>query len=159
MAFEVSAETATVNTKRPAVKKTVHSATRHSTKGPAAKASNTKAGATKGATTKSGATASHKSSASSRVQKSRRVTRSYQQQPTPQRYQEIQQALTAKGYFQGEANGQWGPESVDSLKRFQADQNLAPDGKVGALSLIALGLGPKRLAAQTSPQPPVDAAK
>jgi hypothetical protein len=30
------------------------------------------------------------------------------------------------------------------LKRFQSDQSLTPDGKLGALSLIALGLGPKR---------------
>ena len=33
---------------------------------------------------------------------------------------------------------------MDALKRFQHDQNLPEDGKVGSLSLIALGLGPKR---------------
>ena len=53
--------------------------------------------------------------------------------------------------MQGEASGQWGPDSVDALKRFQADQNLTPDGKIGSLSLIALGLGPKRLTAQAAP--------
>jgi hypothetical protein len=33
---------------------------------------------------------------------------------------------------------------VDALKRFQRDQNIGDDGKLGSLSLIALGLGPKR---------------
>jgi len=33
---------------------------------------------------------------------------------------------------------------LDALKRFQRDQNLTEDGKIGALSLIALGLGPRR---------------
>ncbi|MGI8745331.1 MAG: peptidoglycan-binding domain-containing protein [Bryobacteraceae bacterium] len=81
-----------------------------------------------------------------------------QQGPSAERYQEIQQSLAANGYFKGEANGQWGPESVDALRRFQADQNLEVDGKAGSLSLIALGLGPKRtLNAQTKPaEPPPD---
>lgn len=70
--------------------------------------------------------------------------RSYQQQPTQDRYREIQQALGEKGYFAGEPDGNWGAESVDALKRFQRDQNLTEDGKIGALSLIALGLGPRR---------------
>ena len=66
------------------------------------------------------------------------------QQPTPERYKEIQAALAAKGYFTGEPDGNWGPVSVDALRRFQHDQNLTEDGKIGSLSLIALGLGPKR---------------
>ncbi len=66
------------------------------------------------------------------------------QQPTPDRYKEIQQALADKGYFGGPVDGNWGPSSTDALKRFQHDQNLIEDGKVGSLSLIALGLGPKR---------------
>ena len=74
--------------------------------------------------------------------------------PTKERYQQIQQALAAKGYFSGEPNGVWGPDSTESLKRFQAEQNLTPDGKLTSLSLIALGLGPKRLSAQSPPQAP-----
>jgi peptidoglycan hydrolase-like protein with peptidoglycan-binding domain len=73
--------------------------------------------------------------------------------PTRDRYQQIQQALASKGYYSGEPNGAWGPDSVEALKRFQADQNLTPDGKLGSLSLIALGLGPKRLSAQSAAQP------
>jgi peptidoglycan hydrolase-like protein with peptidoglycan-binding domain len=64
--------------------------------------------------------------------------------PTPERYKEIQQALTDRGHYTGPVNGIWGPESVAALKSFQQEQNLTPDGKLGALSLIALGLGPKR---------------
>jgi murein L,D-transpeptidase YcbB/YkuD len=84
-----------------------------------------------------------------------RAPRSFQQAPTPDRYKEIQQALAAKGYYKGEPNGQWSADSADALKRFQADQSLMPDGKINSLSLIALGLGPKRLTAKTesTPQP------
>lgn len=68
---------------------------------------------------------------------------SYQLHPDPERYQEIQKALAERGYFKGEVNGVWGDDSVDALKRFQHDQNLADDGKITALSLTGLGLGPK----------------
>jgi peptidoglycan hydrolase-like protein with peptidoglycan-binding domain len=72
------------------------------------------------------------------------VRRSTQTQPSVDRYKEIQQALTEKGYFNGPVDGTWGADSVESLKRFQRDQNIGDDGKLGSLSLIALGLGPKR---------------
>lgn len=84
----------------------------------------------------------------------RRPSRSYQQAPSPERYKEIQQALASKGYFQGEPTGEWGPDSVDALKRFQSAQNLTPDGRIGSLSLIALGLGPKHLTAKSEAVPP-----
>lgn len=76
-----------------------------------------------------------------------------QMQPTTDRYKEIQQALADKGYFRGTPDGTWGSESVEALKRFQKDQNLDPDGKIGSLSLMALGLGPKRglASAQSAP--------
>ena len=68
---------------------------------------------------------------------------SYQLHPDPERYQEIQKALADKGYFKGEVNGHWSDDSVDALKRFQADQKLESDGKINALTLTGLGLGPK----------------
>jgi peptidoglycan hydrolase-like protein with peptidoglycan-binding domain len=70
--------------------------------------------------------------------------RSTQREPDPERYKEIQQSLSDKGYFAGPVNGTWGSGSVEALKRFQRDQNIDDDGKLGSLSLIALGLGPKR---------------
>jgi len=83
-----------------------------------------------------------------------RYRRSAQQQPTSERYREIQHALSEKGYFGGPADGNWGPESIEALKRFQRDQNLVDDGKIGSLSLIALGLGPKHEEARVSAVPP-----
>lgn len=70
--------------------------------------------------------------------------RSVQQTPTPERYQEIQQALASRGYYKGAVDGKWNDDSVEALRRFQTDQNLSPDGRINSLSLIAMGLGPKR---------------
>ena len=67
-----------------------------------------------------------------------------QMSPTPERYMEVQQALATRGYYSGPIDGAWSSECVEALKRFQADQDLEPDGKLGALSLIGLGLGPNR---------------
>jgi peptidoglycan hydrolase-like protein with peptidoglycan-binding domain len=67
------------------------------------------------------------------------------------RYKEIQRALADRGYFHGEIDGIWGPDSMDAMKHFQTDQHLDADGKLDALSLIGLGLGPKRtLSAQAA---------
>ncbi len=68
---------------------------------------------------------------------------SYQLHPDPERYTQIQQALADRGYFKGQPNGQWNDDSVDALKRFQTDQKLESDGKINALTLTGLGLGPK----------------
>ncbi len=69
-----------------------------------------------------------------------------QQEPSAERYHQIQQSLADKGYYKGEPGSSWGPESAVALKRFQQDQNLPPSGKIDSLSVIALGLGPKRSA-------------
>lgn len=82
------------------------------------------------------------------------VRRATQATPSADRYREIQQAMVEKGYYKGDPNGTWGPDSVDALKRFQKEQKLEPNGKLDAVSLIALGLGPKRnLAARSNPDP------
>ena len=65
------------------------------------------------------------------------------QTPSSERYLEIQQALVDKGYLQASADGAWTPECTEAVKRFQQDQSLKVDGKLGALTIIALGLGPK----------------
>jgi peptidoglycan hydrolase-like protein with peptidoglycan-binding domain len=95
---------------------------------------------------------SPKKAASSKSKKKTPVVRRVaQQQPTVERYKEIQQALADKGYFHGPVDGAWGPDSVEALKRFQHEQNIEDDGKIGSLSLIALGLGPQSAAATASP--------
>lgn len=68
---------------------------------------------------------------------------SVQSRPAPERYQQIQQALADRGYYKGPVDGTWNADSVDALKRFQADEKMEPDGKLNSLSLIGLGLGPK----------------
>jgi hypothetical protein len=71
--------------------------------------------------------------------------RNRQLAPTPARYREIQEALVSKGYLAPEeVSGQWTPASAEALKNFQTSQNIAANGKINSLSLIALGLGPKR---------------
>jgi Putative peptidoglycan binding domain len=108
---------------------------------------------------------SAKSSSTRRSTRKRNVRRasgpSYQAHPDPERYQQIQQALADRGYFKGQVNGQWGDDSTDALKRFQADQKLFDDGKINSLTLIGLGLGPKHdgsavssQTASTAPIPP-----
>jgi hypothetical protein len=78
--------------------------------------------------------------------------RNRQLAPTPDRYKEIQQALVTKGYLNSEgATGGWNQNSVDALKRFQGDQKIEANGKINSLSLIALGLGPKRDTAAAKP--------
>ncbi len=75
-------------------------------------------------------------------------------QPMPERYKQIQQALADKGYLHEAPSGQWNQASIDALRRFQQDQNLQPSGKVDSLSLIALGLGPKRETSAAAAQNP-----
>jgi peptidoglycan hydrolase-like protein with peptidoglycan-binding domain len=96
---------------------------------------------------------SKKATSSKSKKKTVVVRRVAQQQPTVERYKEIQQALADKGFFHGHVDGAWGADSTDALKRFQREQNLEDDGKIGSLSLIALGLGPQRGAASASSPP------
>ena len=75
-----------------------------------------------------------------------------QMTPTPDRYQEIQQSLIDKGYLQGTPSGAWDAQTTDAMRRFQADKRLPVTGHLNSMSLIQLGLGPKRItAANTAP--------
>lgn len=67
-----------------------------------------------------------------------------QQQPTSDRYREIQQALIDRGFLDGAANGQWDERSIAALKKFEKSQHLRENGKIDSMVLIALGLGPER---------------
>src|SRR5690348_15732407 len=85
---------------------------------------------------------SHRRPHAQRHHRRRRVRR-YQLHPTAARYKQIQQALKDKGYYLGAIDGQWGPESVSALQRFQTERGIDNEGKITALALIGLGLGPK----------------
>lgn len=67
-----------------------------------------------------------------------------QQAPASARVLEIQQALQSNGFLRGEPNGKWDDASTSAMKRFQEEHDISPNGKINALSLMALGLGPKR---------------
>lgn len=126
-------------TPQPAQKKKVISTAK--AKKPVAKSNS----ASKTATSK---TSVAKSTVKSNTKSAKNATPTYRRSgqitPTLERYQEIQQALSDRGYFEGPADGKWGVSSTEALKRFQREQSLVEDGKIGSLSLIALGLGPKR---------------
>ena len=95
--------------------------------------------------TSSKAAAKKRSSPGKTTSKRRRAAAPVRRQlrPTPERYGQVQSALAKAGYYQGPANGAWGQSSVEALKQFQEDQGLDPTGKIDALSLIKLNLGPK----------------
>lgn len=145
------------SSKKTAVKKS-------STKSKTASKSTTKSAKSPAKTGKSTAKGTKSRTGARRASSSRRTPvrkaatwRSRQLAPTPERYKQIQDALVAKGYLQADqATGSWGPDSVDALKRFQADQKIDGSGKINSLSLIALGLGPKRenVAVSNPPVPP-----
>jgi endonuclease I len=81
--------------------------------------------------------------------------RNRQSAPSSDRYREIQGALAARGYLNSEdATGSWNQASIDAMKKFQSEQNLDSSGKINSLSLIALGLGPRRDAVAAVPKPP-----
>ena len=109
------------------------------------------AGMLAGATTSSTSSAKKRHSAKHAHHAARR---NVQQTPTPERYREIQQALASRGYYKGAVDGKWNADSQDALRRFQADQNLSPDGRINSLSLIAMGLGPKRATASAGSSVP-----
>lgn len=154
----------TAGTKAKALPHGTASAKAGAAKSSASKSLASKSVASTSAASKAGSKSGSKTAASKAGVKSRRTVVARrpptQQQPTTDRYKEIQQALSDKGYFQGPVDGAWNPGSVEALKRFQKDQNLDPDGKIGSLSLIALGLGPKRGVASAQAAPtssdPVD---
>jgi Putative peptidoglycan binding domain len=86
--------------------------------------------------------------------------RNRQLQPSQDRYKEIQEALASKGYLPpDQATGAWDQNSTGALKQFQTAQNLDASGKINALSLIALGLGPKHEAAPAPVPQPADQSR
>lgn len=50
----------------------------------------------------------------------------------------VQQILNTIGFPCGQADGKWGERTIQSVKRFQKQQKLTPDGKIGFKTLNAL---------------------
>jgi len=157
-----AATTSTAHKKSAAKKSTAAAAKSESSKKSGGKAAPKKSAGKKSATKSGSASASKtttapktgsksgaKTSASKRGKKgataSKTTWRNRQLAPSPDRYKQIQDALVAKGFLKpDDATGQWGQNSADALKKFQAAQNIESNGKINSLSLIALGLGPRR---------------
>ena len=72
-----------------------------------------------------------------------RVPAGSQTRPSRERYRQIQQALADAGFDPGPVDGFWGPNSEDALADFQEARDLEPTGRIDAMSLIQLGLGPQ----------------
>ncbi len=112
------------------------------------KSSGSKTAATHSSNTKS--TTKGKSSKSS-GKKSKRVAG--QAAPTPERINEIQDALAKRGAYTGIPTGKWDDSTVDAMKKFQATNHLTPTGKLDAPTLQKLGLG-SETAGLGAPTPP-----
>ncbi len=69
---------------------------------------------------------------------------SQQQSPSSlkdqQTVQQVQQALNAKGYDAGQANGIWSSKSRDALAQYQKDNGLQPSGQIDPQSIAHLGI-------------------
>lgn len=142
----VAAQSDTSTTAKKPAPKTSHASSSHSA---TSHSSTANKGATHSTATHSSATrpgssasASKKSakSASSR-RKSRTKKVKGQAAPTPERINEIQEALAKKGVFTGTPTGAWDDSTVDAMKKFQSTNGLSPTGKLDALTLQKLGLG------------------
>lgn len=86
--------------------------------------------------------------------RSRRDTswRRGQKGPTPDRINEIQEALARQGAYTGEPTGKWDAKTIEGMRRFQSAHSLNPTGKLDALTLQKLGLG-SDVAGIAPPQP------
>jgi peptidoglycan hydrolase-like protein with peptidoglycan-binding domain len=133
----VSAQSDATTPKKPA-QKASHTGTAHSTTSHSSTTHKT-------TTHSSSSHSSSSTSASKQHTSSKRKARSKkvkgQAAPTPERINEIQEALAKKGVFTGTPTGAWDDSTVDAMKRFQSTNGLNPSGKLDALTLQKLGLG------------------
>lgn len=84
--------------------------------------------------------ATHKSSHGKKSSRRSRRERG-QKAPTPDRINEIQQALAKDGSYTGTPNGKWDDSTQEALRKFQEAHGLTATGKLDARSLQQLGLG------------------
>ena len=76
--------------------------------------------------------------------------------PSSDRIEEIQQALSRSGYYQGDPTGHWDSDTVSAMRNFQQAHGITPSGKIDAPSLQQLGLG-SDVAGLAPPRPVITA--
>jgi len=105
----------------------------------ASKSSHNPAAGTASAKATTGTSKKSGKSGKSSSRKSKKVKG--QAAPTPDRINEIQDALAKNGAYTGTPSGKWDDSSVEAMKKFQSTHGLNPSGKMDALTLQKLGLG------------------
>lgn len=70
------------------------------------------------------------------------VPLTYSQTLSPQEVQMVQQQLRQFGVYSGAIDGQWGPDSVIALQRFQQQHGIQPSGQLNEGTVASLGLNP-----------------
>jgi len=73
------------------------------------------------------------------------VALTYTQPLGPQSVQVVQQRLRQLGQYSGNIDGQWGPDSVIALQRFQEQHGIQPTGQLNESTVASLGLNPGML--------------
>ncbi|MGB8322796.1 MAG: peptidoglycan-binding domain-containing protein [Candidatus Acidiferrum sp.] len=76
--------------------------------------------------------------------------------PTPERVNEIQEALARNGAYEGTSSGKWDDSTTEAMRKFQATHGLNPTGKLDAPTLQKLGFG-SETAGLGAPTPPPNA--
>jgi hypothetical protein len=74
--------------------------------------------------------------------------------PSPNRIDQIQQALARSGFYTGDPSGRLDSQTVDAMKSFQQAHGISPTGKIDATTLQDLGLG-SDIAGLAPPRPVV----
>ncbi len=73
------------------------------------------------------------------------VQLTYAQPLSPRAVQMVQERLRQVGGYPGAIDGQWGPDSVTALQRFQQMHALQPTGELNQATVASLGLDPAAL--------------